>query len=67
MVSQHSRGKEKEREMAGLHRLRGPQQGLPEGSLPHATDRLIGRFDRQTPPNEFFLRLPRLPLDTPGH
>ena len=61
MVSQHSRGKKEEWEMAGLRRFHGPKQGLPEGSLPHAADRPIGRFDCRTPPNEFFGRFPRLP------
>ena len=66
MVSQHSRGKKEEREMVGLRKLHGPKQGLPEGSFSHATDRPIGKFDCRTPPNEFFGRLPGLPLDTPG-
>ena len=66
MVGKYGGGKEKDRKVVILRRLHRLKQGLPEGSVPVASNRPIGRRDCRPPQNELPGCLPGLSSNTTG-
>ena len=64
MVGKYSGGKKEDGKMASLRRLHTLKQGVPEGPVPFASDRPVGKCNCRPPPNELPGCLPRLSSNT---